>query len=313
MGRTLAPDDNRPGGEPGVAVVSYNFWKRRLAGDPAVLGASLVIKQQNGHDRRRGAFGILRGVGRTCARYLGAARHAAALRPRHVAARASQRRLAARRGPSASWSNREHGRRGARGYAERHSVRSDGFQQVRPAHHRAIVRRQPWPAGLPGTVLAASTDSRGHRRDRASHRLRERGEPPAGAGDGPTAGDGGAPGDRCRTRPPGPSAVHGEPAAGGARRRPRSALRLVGQPRAARARLERRRADPHRRGPQRARPRVHFGALARDRRVVRSRACADGVASRRRNRVEADTAALRRGPGCRGPCWSRRSRFHWCS
>jgi predicted permease len=46
IGRTLAPDDNRPGGDPAVAVLSYNFWKRRLAGDPAVLGASLVIKQQ---------------------------------------------------------------------------------------------------------------------------------------------------------------------------------------------------------------------------------------------------------------------------
>jgi predicted permease len=46
MGRTLAPDDNRPGGEPGVAVLSYGFWKRRFAGDPAVIGASLVIKRQ---------------------------------------------------------------------------------------------------------------------------------------------------------------------------------------------------------------------------------------------------------------------------
>jgi predicted permease len=46
MGRTLAPDDNRPGGEPGVAVLSYGFWKRRFAGDSAVVGASLVIKRQ---------------------------------------------------------------------------------------------------------------------------------------------------------------------------------------------------------------------------------------------------------------------------
>jgi predicted permease len=46
MGRTLAPDDNRPGGEPGVAVLSYGFWKRRFAGDPAIIGASLVIKRQ---------------------------------------------------------------------------------------------------------------------------------------------------------------------------------------------------------------------------------------------------------------------------
>jgi predicted permease len=46
LGRTLAPHDDRPGGDPAVAVLSYNFWKRRLAGDPAVIGASLVIKQQ---------------------------------------------------------------------------------------------------------------------------------------------------------------------------------------------------------------------------------------------------------------------------
>ncbi len=45
MGRTLAPNDNRPG-DPGVAVLSYSFWQRRFAGDPAVVGASLVIKRQ---------------------------------------------------------------------------------------------------------------------------------------------------------------------------------------------------------------------------------------------------------------------------
>ena len=46
VGRTLAPDDNRPGGEPGVAVLSYSFWQRRFAGDASVIGANVVVKRQ---------------------------------------------------------------------------------------------------------------------------------------------------------------------------------------------------------------------------------------------------------------------------
>ena len=103
----------------------------------------------DGHDRRRGAFGILRRIGRTGAGHLGAARHAAALRPRQVSARASQRRLAARRGPAPSGRNGGHGRRGARGCDDAVTVRSDRVQQVRPPHRRPRVGRQPRPARLP--------------------------------------------------------------------------------------------------------------------------------------------------------------------
>jgi predicted permease len=42
LGRTLTEDDDKiPGGHP-VAVISYNYWQRRFAGDPAILGKSVA-------------------------------------------------------------------------------------------------------------------------------------------------------------------------------------------------------------------------------------------------------------------------------
>jgi hypothetical protein len=44
-GRTLADEDDKiPGGHP-VAVISYNYWQRRFARDPAIVGKALVIAQ----------------------------------------------------------------------------------------------------------------------------------------------------------------------------------------------------------------------------------------------------------------------------
>ncbi len=190
------------------------------------------------HDRRRGACRFLRGIGGPGARRVGAARDAAALRPREVAARSSQRGLVARGGPPPSRRDGEHGRRGARRRPDQHSVRIDGLQQVRSTGWRAIVRWQPWSAGFPRTVLAAPAHSRGDRRDGSPHRLRQRGEPAAGTGRRASAGDGRAPGDRCRTPPARASALHREPGAGGSRGSARPAPRMVGQPRPARARLD---------------------------------------------------------------------------
>jgi predicted permease len=43
LGRTFTPaDDVSPGGHP-VAVLSHNFWQRRFAGDPAVVGRSISL------------------------------------------------------------------------------------------------------------------------------------------------------------------------------------------------------------------------------------------------------------------------------
>ena len=38
LGRTIAPDDDRAPGESPVCVISYDYWQRRFAGDPAVVG-----------------------------------------------------------------------------------------------------------------------------------------------------------------------------------------------------------------------------------------------------------------------------------
>jgi predicted permease len=43
LGRTLAPGDDHPGAAP-VAVLSYSLWRGRFAGDPAVLGRRLELR-----------------------------------------------------------------------------------------------------------------------------------------------------------------------------------------------------------------------------------------------------------------------------
>jgi predicted permease len=46
IGRTLTPDEDRiPGGHP-LAMLSYSYWKTRFAGDPSIIGRSVVL---NGH------------------------------------------------------------------------------------------------------------------------------------------------------------------------------------------------------------------------------------------------------------------------
>jgi len=46
LGRTItAEDDNVPGGQP-VVVISYNFWRRRFASDPAIVGRNIVLNGQ---------------------------------------------------------------------------------------------------------------------------------------------------------------------------------------------------------------------------------------------------------------------------
>lgn len=43
LGRTLVPDDDHPGAAP-VAVLSYSLWRDRFAGNPAVLGRRLELR-----------------------------------------------------------------------------------------------------------------------------------------------------------------------------------------------------------------------------------------------------------------------------
>jgi predicted permease len=46
LGRTIAEEDNHvPGGQP-VVVISYNFWRRRFASDPEILGRRIVLNGQ---------------------------------------------------------------------------------------------------------------------------------------------------------------------------------------------------------------------------------------------------------------------------
>src|SRR5215510_3078587 len=43
LGRTITPDDDRAPGESTVCVISFNYWQRRFAGDPAVVGKTIHL------------------------------------------------------------------------------------------------------------------------------------------------------------------------------------------------------------------------------------------------------------------------------
>jgi predicted permease len=44
LGRMLTPEDDRPGAPQPVAVISYDFWRRRFGRDPAVLGKVVTLE-----------------------------------------------------------------------------------------------------------------------------------------------------------------------------------------------------------------------------------------------------------------------------
>src|SRR5262247_2138270 len=43
LGRTIVPDDDRAPGESPVCVISHNYWQRRFAGDPAIVGKTIHL------------------------------------------------------------------------------------------------------------------------------------------------------------------------------------------------------------------------------------------------------------------------------
>jgi predicted permease len=43
LGRTILPDDDRAPGQSPVCVISHNYWQRRFAGDPTVVGKSIHL------------------------------------------------------------------------------------------------------------------------------------------------------------------------------------------------------------------------------------------------------------------------------
>jgi len=45
LGRVLGSDDDQPPGESPAVVLSYDFWRSRLAGDPAIVGRNVLVNQ----------------------------------------------------------------------------------------------------------------------------------------------------------------------------------------------------------------------------------------------------------------------------
>jgi predicted permease len=46
LGRLIGPSDDGAVGAPPIAVITWDYWKNHLGGDPAVLGTSLVVNDQ---------------------------------------------------------------------------------------------------------------------------------------------------------------------------------------------------------------------------------------------------------------------------
>lgn len=44
LGRAFAPDEESPGGNPNVLLLSHDFWKRRMEQDPGILGAEIALE-----------------------------------------------------------------------------------------------------------------------------------------------------------------------------------------------------------------------------------------------------------------------------
>ena len=47
LGHTFTPDDDRVANGAPLVVLSYNYWKQRFAGDPAILGKTLTVNKYN--------------------------------------------------------------------------------------------------------------------------------------------------------------------------------------------------------------------------------------------------------------------------
>jgi hypothetical protein len=43
LGRTISPQDDKVAGDSAVAVISYDSWRSRFAGDPGVVGKAVVL------------------------------------------------------------------------------------------------------------------------------------------------------------------------------------------------------------------------------------------------------------------------------
>jgi predicted permease len=47
VGRTFTPEDDGPPGGPPLAMLSYDYWKSRFAGDPSIVGKNVLVNGRN--------------------------------------------------------------------------------------------------------------------------------------------------------------------------------------------------------------------------------------------------------------------------
>ena len=185
-GRALGPDDDRvPSGHP-VAMISYGYWKRRFALDPAVVGRAISISGVPFTHHRRDPAGVLRRRGRHVARSLRAGDDAAGRDARlgeparqsdHLLDLAPGRR-ASQGGCVGAAGQCRAGRTGAGSrVAAAAQVPGNGVMDVTlgadAGRHRALRSAE--------SILDAAAHPDGRRRHRPAHRVREHGEPGAGA------------------------------------------------------------------------------------------------------------------------------------
>ena len=228
IGRLLMPDDDGVAGVGGhdgaVAVLNHDFWRRRFAADPAVLGQTLRIG---------GVPVTVVGVVRSGFSGIEIADSVdvwvpVALQPKlslgTELARPAWRQLAA---GHRSLEARRLARAG-----ERRQQRRVLSAPQRPGATDSIGRCRVWPLDIARPCVVFSRPSHGSGGPGAAHRVCERREPLSGEGQPPPARGDLARRARCESRTPDSPAADGEPALVDRRRSRRAPHRAVDKPRA---------------------------------------------------------------------------------
>ena len=179
LGRAFTPEEDTDGGAP-VVILSDGLWRRRFGGDPQVIGRALTLGGQS-----RTVVGIMPPGFRF-------PEESDLWLPLAINVRANSVRSIHRECDRASQGRRDAGSRQGRFVCHPRADSGKRFPETYSDVRVRVIRleraaRRQCATGLAGTVRSG--------RLCPAHRLRQRGEPAAGAGGGQTKGDGDPRGD----------------------------------------------------------------------------------------------------------------------